>query len=128
MLVNFKLSFFVFKGGFRMDFGESEFLGPIKDIAYFRKLMEEEYVLEGPRKDPSKNRVVFERFLRRGHEFIPENWLESKGYAFVDPSTFTKGYKLAYKMKEAVLEQYFRSNYSLHKKDRKICLYIKEEN
>ena len=110
-----------------MDPGESEVLGPIKDIAHFRKLMEEEYVLEGPRQDASKNLVVFERFLRRGHEFIPEDWLESRGYEFVEPSTFTKGYKLAYGMKEDVLEQYFRSNYSLHKKDRKIYLYLKEE-
>ncbi len=110
-----------------MDLSESEVLGPIKDIADFRKLMEEEYVLEGPRQDASKNLVVFERFLSRGHEFIPEDWLESRGYEFVEPSTFTKGYKLAYRMKENVLEQYFRSNYSLHKKDRKICLYLKEE-
>jgi hypothetical protein len=109
-----------------MDHGESEVLGPIKDIAHFRKLMEGEYVLEGPREDASKNMAVFERFLRRGHEFTPEDWLESRGYEFVEPSTFTKGYKLAYRMKEDVTEQYFRSNYSLHKKDRKICLYLKE--
>jgi hypothetical protein len=88
--------------------------------------MEEEYVLEGPREDASKNLAVFERFLRRGHQFTPEDWLESRGYEFVEPSTFTKGYKLAYGMKEDVLVQYFRSNYSLHKKDRKICLYLRK--
>ena len=110
-----------------MDPGESETLDPIRDIAYFQELMEKDYVLEGPRQDASKNLVVFERFLRRGHEFIPEEWLESRGYKFVEPSTFTKGNKLAYKMEEDVLEQYFRSNYSLHKKDRKICLYLKEK-
>ena len=110
-----------------MNPGGSEVLGPIRDIAHFQELMEKDYVLEGPRQDASKNMVTFERFLRRGHEFTPEEWLESRGYEFVEPSTFTKGNKLAYKMKEDVLEQYFRSNYSLHKKDRKIRLYLKEK-
>ena len=110
-----------------MNPGGSEVLGPIRDITHFQELMEKDYVLEGPRQDTSKNMVTFERFLRRGHEFIPEEWLESRGYKFVEPSTFTKGNKLAYKMKEDVLEQYFRSNYSLHKKDRKIRLYLKEK-
>ena len=109
-----------------MDPGEDEVLCPIKDAAHLRKLLDEDYALEGPREDAAKNLAVFERFLRRGHEFTPEDWLESREYEFVEPSTFTKGYRLASKMKGDTLVQYFRSNYSLHKKNRKIPLYLKK--
>jgi hypothetical protein len=110
-----------------MDLRERDVLNPIKNIAYLQKLMEKGYVLTGPRQDLSKDLLVFKRFLRRRHDFIPEGWLESRGYEFVEPSNFTKGFKLAYKIKGGVLIQYYKSNYSLCKKNRKICLYLKEE-
>ena len=110
-----------------MDPSEREVLHPIKDMDYLQKLMEKNYVFKGPRKDVSKDLLVFKRFLKRGHEFIPENWLESRGYEFVEPNSFTKGYKLAYKIKEGVLVQYFKSNYSLSKENRRIYLYLKYE-
>jgi hypothetical protein len=110
-----------------MDLTEREVLNPIKDIAYLQKLMEKGYVLKGPRQNLSKDLLVFKRFLRRRHDFIPEDWLESRGYEFVEPSNFTKGFKLAYKIKEGVLEQYFKSNYSLYKKKREIYLYLKKK-
>ena len=105
--------------------GEGGAPGPIRDVAHLRRLMEEDYALEGPREDASKNLAVFERFLGRGHEFVPEGWLESMGYEFVEPSTFTKGYRLAYKTEGGVTVQYFRSNYSLCRKDRRISLYLR---
>jgi len=110
-----------------MDPSEGNVLNPIKDITYLQKLMEKGYVLKGPRQDLSKDLLVFKRFLRRGHGFIPEDWLESRGYEFVEPSNFTKGFKLAYRIKDGVLKQYFKSNYSLYKKNKKIYLYLKYE-
>jgi len=110
-----------------MDLGEGDVKNPVKDIAYLQELVEKGYVLEGPRQNPSKDLLVFKRFLRRGHVFVPEDWLESRGYEFVEPSSFTKGFKLAYMIKDGVLVQYFRSNYSLCRNDRKICLYLREE-
>lgn len=110
-----------------MDPSKRDILNPIKNAAYLQKLIEKGFVLKGPRQDASKNLVVFKRFLRRRHNFIPEDWLKSRGYEFVEPSNFTKGFKLAYKIKEGVLEQYFKSNYSLYKKNRKIWLYLKEK-
>jgi hypothetical protein len=107
--------------------GEGDVKNPIKDIAYLQKLMEKGYVLEGPRQNPSKDLLVLKRFLRRGHGFVPEDWLKSRGYEFVEPSSYTKGFKLAYMIKDGVLVQYFRSNYSLYRNDRKIFLYLREE-
>lgn len=106
---------------------ERDVLNPIKDIAYLQKLIEGGYVLKGPRHDFSKDLFVFKRFLRRSREFIPEDWLESRGYKFVEQSNFTKGFKLAYKIKEDILEEYFESNYSLYKNNNEIHLYLKYE-
>lgn len=100
---------------------------PISDAAYLKKLMESGYVLEGPRQEHSKDLLVFERFLRIGHEFIPEDWLLDRGYKFVEPCDLTKGFKLAYMIEDDDLVQYFRSNYVLRRKDEKICLYLRGE-
>ena len=102
-------------------------MNPISDAAYLEKLMESGYVLEGPRREYSKDLLVFKRFLRSGHEFIPEDWLQSRGYEFVEPCEFTKGFKLAYILKDDDLVQYFRSNYVLRRKDEKTYLYLREE-
>jgi hypothetical protein len=110
-----------------MDPRECEVLHPIQNCAYLQKLIERDYVLKGPREDATKNLFVFKRFLRRGHEFVPEEWLKRRGYEFVEPSIFTKGFKLAYKMEDEVLQQYYKSNYCLYKKNRKIHLYLKEK-
>lgn len=104
---------------------ECETLQPIRDIEYLQKLMDMDYTLKGQRTDPSRNLIIFKRFLKRGHEFIPENWLKNRGYAFVEPCNFTKGYKLAYKINDGALEQYFESNYSLKKNDDEIHLFLK---
>jgi len=102
-------------------------MNPISDAAYLEKLMESGYVLEGPRNEHSKDLLVFKRFLRSGHEFIPEDWLLGRGYKLVDPCDFTKGFKLAYMIEDDDLVQYFRSNYVLRKEDEEICLYLREE-
>ena len=102
-------------------------LKPIKDIDYLEKLIEEGYRVKGPRQDTSKDLITFKVFLRKGHEFAPEDWLSSNGYQFVEPSTFTKGRRLAYKMIEGFPDERFKSNYSLLKGGKEIPLYLKVE-
>lgn len=108
------------------ELGEADILNPIKDMAYLRELILRGYSLKGPRLDQSRDLLVFERFLNRGHDFFPENWLKNRGYKFVEPSIYTKYYKLAYNEKEGVVEQYFKSNYTLYNEDKKIHLYFRE--
>ena len=83
--------------------------------------------MKGPREDTAKNMIVFKRFLKKGYEFIPEKWLRNNGYDFVEPSTFTQGLKLAYKVDEESFEEYFRSSYSLSKRMIEAPLYLKKE-
>jgi hypothetical protein len=111
-----------------MDQNKREVLDPITNLSYFKRLIKEKYVLEGPRKNSSNDVVVFKRILRKGYEFIPEDWLKNRGYKFVEPSEYTKGYKLAYKMKGGFLDQFFKSNYSLSKNNIRIFLYLKFKN
>jgi hypothetical protein len=110
-----------------MDPEKQEVLNPIKDLMNFQQLMCKGYSLKGPRGDDSKNLTVFKRFLKKGYEFIPEKWLKNKGYEFVEPSTFTQGLKLAYKVHEENLKEYFKSNYSLYVENIEIPLYLKKE-
>ena len=109
----------------------SEVLRPevkqIKDIDYLEKLINEGYRVKGPRQDPTKDLLSFKAFLRKGYEFAPEDWLVSNGYQFVEPSTFTKGFRLLYKLTEGFPDERFRSNYSLLKGDKQIPLYLKTE-
>jgi len=100
---------------------------PIKDIGYLENLIDEGYAVKGPRQDPSKDLITFKAFLRKGYEFAPEDWLSSNGYQFVEPSTFTKGFRLAYKLIEGFPDERFRSNYSLLKVNKEVPLYLKVE-
>ena len=102
-------------------------LKPIRDIDYLERLVDEGYSVSGPRQDASKDLARLKAFLGRNHEFAPEDWLSNNGFQFVEPSTFTKGRRLAYKMIEGFPDERFRSNYSLLKGDRKIPLYLKVE-
>lgn len=100
---------------------------PISDMGYLEKLLDDGYMVKGLRQDPSKDLVSFKAFLRKGYEFTPEDWLVSNGYQFVEPSTFTKGFRLLYKLIEEFPDERFRSNYSLLKGDKEIPLYLKVE-
>jgi hypothetical protein len=106
---------------------KQKFLHPIKDLTNFQQILDKGYSLKGPRGDAAKNLTVFKRFLKKGHEFIPEKWLRDKGCEFVEPTTFTQGLKLAYKVVEENLEEYFKSNYSLYKNNIEFPLYLKKE-
>ena len=82
---------------------------------------------KGPREEPAKDLVAMEKFLGRGYRFVPEEWLINHGYQLVEPSSFTKGLKLAYKLVEERPEKYVRSNYSLVKGNEETPLYLKEK-
>lgn len=100
---------------------------PISDMGYLEKLLDEGYIVKGPRQDPSKDLISFKAFLRKGHEFAPEDWLVSNEYQFVEPSTFTKGFRLLYKLIEGFPDERFKSNYSLLKGEKEMPLYLKVE-
>jgi hypothetical protein len=103
---------------------------PIKPISSLKELdtlLHQGYVIKGPRDDPSRDLISFKAFLKRGKEFAPEDWLSSKGYKFVEPSTFTKGHRIAYKISDESPDERFNSNYSLVKGENEITLYLKAE-
>ena len=49
------------------------------------------------------------------------------GYQFVEPNTFTKGHRIAYKVTDDFPDERFHSNYSLLKEQKEIPLYLKVE-
>jgi len=100
---------------------------PINNLDYLEELLNEGYVIKGPRKDPSRNLISFKAFLKKGKEFAPEVWLSNMGYKFVEPNTFTKGHRIAYKIIDEFTDERFNSNYSLIKGKREIPLYLKVE-
>lgn len=108
-----------------MDDGKS--FGPINNLEYLEELLNEGYVIKGPRNDPSRDLVSFKAFLKKGKEFAPEDWLSSMGYTFVEPSTFTKGHRIAYKIIDEFPDQRFKSNYSLVKGEKEFPLYLHSE-
>lgn len=100
-------------------------LKPIKDTKYLEELISEGYVLKGRREDPDRDLAAVHRFFAKDYELVPEDWLLSNGYELVEPSPFTKGYTLAYKLVDDFPDQYFRSGYSLVKEDKEVFLYLK---
>ena len=106
---------------------DEKFVRPINSLDYLEELLNEGYVIKGPRKDPSRDLISFKAFLKKGKEFATEDWLSSMGYEFVEPNRFTKGHRIAYKIIDEFPDQRFNSNYSLVKGEREIPLYLKTE-
>jgi hypothetical protein len=100
-------------------------LKPIKDAKYLEELISEGYVLKGRREDPDRDLAAVKKFFAKDYELVPEDWLLSNGYELVEPSPFTKGYTLAYKLIDDFPDQYFRSGYSLVEGDKEVFLYLK---
>ncbi|MBL7178745.1 MAG: hypothetical protein ABIK98_06140 [Pseudomonadota bacterium] len=100
-------------------------VGPINNLDCLEELLNAGYVINGPRKDPQRDLISFKAFLKKGKEFVPEVWLSNMGYEFVEPSTFTKGHKIAYKMIDELFDERFNSNYTMVKGKREIPLYLK---
>jgi len=101
------------------------FVEPINTLDYLEELLCKGYVIKGPRKDSSRDLISFKAFLKKGKEFAPEGWLSNMGYEFIEPSTFTKGHKIAYKIIDEFPDERFNSNYTLVKGNREIPLYLK---
>ena len=100
---------------------------PISNLDYLEELLNEGYSIKGPRKDPERDLTSFKAFLKKGKEFAPEDWLSNMGYKFVEPSTFTKGHRIAYKIIDEFPDERFSSNYSLVNGEKEILLYLKSE-
>ena len=98
---------------------------PINTLDYLDELLGQGYVIKGPRKDSSRDLISFKAFLKKGKEFAPEDWLSHMGYKFVEPSTFTKWHKIAYKIIDEFPDERFNSNYTLVKGNRETPLYLK---
>jgi hypothetical protein len=101
--------------------------GLINSIEYLERLLGAGFGIKGPRKDAERDLAAFKSFLSKGKEFAPEDWLAQNGYKFVEPSTFTKGHRIAYKMINDFPNERFNSNYSLIRGDKEIPLYLKSE-
>lgn len=102
-------------------------LEPLNSLDYLEELLDQGYMIKGPRNDPKRDLASFKAFLKKGKGFAPEDWLAANGYEFVEPSTFTKGYRIAYKMIDDFPDQRFNSNYSLARGGQEIVLYLKKE-
>jgi hypothetical protein len=100
---------------------------PINNIEYLEQILNEGYTIKGPRKDITKDLLSFKAFLKKGKEFAPEDWLSNSGYSFIEPSTFTKGFRIAYKLINDFPDERFNSNYSLVKDEKIIPLFLKTE-
>ena len=106
---------------------KSEQLKPINSLEHLEELLEKDYTIKGPRNNPSRDLASFKAYLKRGKEFTPEEWLSENGYKFVEPSTFTKGHRIAYKTINNFPDERFNSTYSLVKGGIEIVLYLKME-
>jgi len=107
--------------------GDTELIEPINSEEYIDKLVKDGWLIKGPRKDAERDLAAFKSFLQKGKEFAPQNWLANNGYKFVEPSTFTKGHRIAYKIINDFPDERFSSNYTLVKNDKEIVLYLKSE-
>ena len=97
-------------------------LKPIKDLDYLEKLID-----AGSAIVKDRDLVAFKAFLRKGQEFAPEEWLSRNEYQFIEPNSFTKGYRISYKLIDDFPDERFKSNYSLLIKGKEIPLYLKVE-
>ena len=112
---------------------DTETIRPINSLDYLEELLNAGYRIKGPRTiknpeaDSGRDLISFKAFLKKGKEFAPEDWLLHMGYKFVEPNTFTKGHRIAYKIIDEFPDERFKSSYSLLKEGKEIPLYLKVE-
>lgn len=104
-----------------------EAVEPISSIEYLERVLKSGFTIKGPRKDAQRDLAALKSFLSKGKEFAPQDWLERNGYKFVEPGTFTKGHRIAYKIINDFPDERFSSNYTLIGGDKEIPLYLKTE-
>ncbi len=100
-------------------------LKPLNTAEYLDELLADGFVVKGPRDDPERDAGLLRKQLEKGREFTPETWFPENGYKFVEPSTFTQGYRIAYKIIDDFPDERYNSQYSLAKDGRQIPLYLK---
>ena len=100
---------------------------PIGGLGSLEELLEEGYVIAGPRGDGSRDLASFRAFLKRGYEFATEESLVAEGYQAVEASPFTKGVRLLFKVIDDVPDQRIESGYTLSRGDEDIQLYLKKQ-
>lgn len=108
-----------------MDDGKS--LQPLNSAEYLDELLGEGYAVKGPRDDPDRDSASLRKQLEKGKEYTPEVYLSENGYKFVEPSTFTKGFRIAYKIIDDFPDERYNSKYSLVKDGAETALYLKVE-
>jgi hypothetical protein len=111
----------------RMDSGREGVVRPIESDTDVEALVEHGFQIKGPRGEPSKDLVSFQRILKTGRVFIPETWLVAQEYQAVEPSPFTQGKKILWKEKDNFPDEYASSNYTLIRGEEEIPLYLKVE-
>ncbi|MBN2137082.1 MAG: hypothetical protein JW720_04695 [Sedimentisphaerales bacterium] len=102
-------------------------LEPLSSGACLDELLAEGYIVKGPRSDAERDSALLRKQLENGKEYTPEVWFPENGYKFVEPSTFTQGYKIAYKIIDDFPDERYNSKYSLVKDGLEIPLYLKME-
>jgi len=102
-------------------------LEPIRDTDYLEKLIDAGYDIIGPRRNKDRDLIAIKSILLKGKEFAPEEWLSCNGYQFIEPNTFTNGYRISYKIIDDFPDERFKSNYSLLMGEKEIPLYLKVE-
>ena len=100
---------------------------PLNSAGYLDELLEAGYTVKGPRNDTERDSALLRKQLEKGKEYTPEVWFEENGYKFVEPSTFTKGFRIAYKIIDDFPDERYNSKYSLIKDGKEIPLYLKVE-
>lgn len=100
---------------------------PIQNLEDILTLINNGYILKGPRNDQEKDLKIFEAFLKKGKEFAPEPMLVELGFRLVEPNQFTNGFWIAFKMVNDFPDERYNSNYTLLKDDQEIKLYLQKE-
>ena len=102
-------------------------LKPLNTAEYLDELLADGFVVKGPRDDAERDASLLRKQLEKGKEFTPEAWFPENGYKFVEPSTFTQGYRIAYKIIDDFPDERYNSKYGLAKDGRQIPLYLRME-
>ena len=104
---------------------DAKSLQPLNTAEYLDELLDAGYIVKGPRDDAERDAGMLRKQLERGKEYTPETWFVENGYKFVEPSTFTEGYRIAYKIIDDFPDERYNSKYSLVKEGQEILLYLK---
>lgn len=128
--LGFNIRFYTISEVTKPFFELFNFLLPISNEEYIDELISKGFTikkLKDTKNDTARNLMIFKKFLEKGKEFAPETWLESTGYEFIEPNSFTKMYRIAYKLINDFPDERYNSIFSLVKDDIENVLYLEKE-